>query len=120
MESGQYEKTTNYSGPSEQNNSSTMGHDNFTSNMQERIDILIVGGSIVKNLEAEKIYKTKKVVVELLKEKNIKGGSDFINSSNSCWKPAVIQFMGGGGVIFVRDLLMKLSDFGQLLCDQAW
>ncbi|CAG2210045.1 unnamed protein product [Mytilus edulis] len=50
---------------------------------QRNIDVLIIGTSVVKDLEPRKIYRNKQVKINTLKEKTIKGARSFIQSQSN-------------------------------------
>ena len=68
------------------------GDDTYVQN--EAIDLLIVGTSNVKDIVPGKMFSSKKCVVQTLKEKTIKGATEFISTNKLRPKVAVFHVAG--------------------------
>lgn len=82
---------------------------------QNQVDLLIVTTSIARKLDAQRIYRNKKVVVKELERKTISDACDYISKTKL--KPKVVQFFVGGNDIATTPVDEVLVDMGELLSE---
>ncbi|CAG2192101.1 unnamed protein product [Mytilus edulis] len=83
---------------------------------QRNIDVLIIGTSVVKDLEPRKIYRNKQVKINTLKEKTIKGARSFIQSqSNKTPINNVVIQVGSNDLDFEDSVDQVIPPFMELL-----
>ncbi|CAG2228219.1 unnamed protein product [Mytilus edulis] len=83
---------------------------------QRNIDVLIIGTSVVKDLEPRKIYRNKQVKINTLKEKTIKGARSFIQSqSNKTPINNVVIQVGSNDLDFEDSVEQVIPPFMELL-----